>query len=179
MKLTEFYNLKQKVVNVGYGGEIAWQESASCDCADEFLWNYIWVVISSGIKNQVARVIEQRIVEAYNTGTPIENAFGHKGKVKAIKEMIAKHEDIYEDYLESPDKVGFLESLPYIGKITKYHLAKNLGEDVVKPDRHLVRIAKRYDMSPLELCEKLSQETGLRVATIDIILWRGANLGLI
>lgn len=180
MKVSEFLDLRQKVISAGYGDEIAWQESVTePEVADEFLWQYIWVVISAGMKNQVARVIEQRIVEAYNNKRPISTAFRHRGKVKAIEYMIANHDDIFDKYLEADNRLDFLESLPFIGKITKYHLAKNLGEDVVKPDRHLIRIAQKEGVTPLVLCELLAKKTGYRIGTVDLILWRAANLGLI
>lgn len=180
MKAYEFWDLRQKIINAGYGEEIIWQESVrEPDTADEFMWQYIWVVISAGMKNQVARIIEQRIVGAYNDGSPIESAFRHKGKVKAIKGMIEEHDSIFDQYLEAEDRLEFLSSLPYIGQVTKYHLAKNLGEDVVKPDRHLARIAKHYNTTPIELCRGISQATGYRLGTVDLIIWRAANLGLI
>lgn len=180
MNIIDFHHIRQAVIQAGYGEEIVWQESATePDSADEFMWEYIWVVISSGMKNQVARIIEQRIVEAYNSGKPIETAFKHKGKVAAIKQMINNHDDAFDSYLEATDKLEFLALLPYIGEITKYHLAKNLGLDVVKPDRHLVRIAKKFSMTPNALCQKLSKETGYRIGTVDLILWRAGNLGVI
>lgn len=179
MNKIDFWDLRLKVINAGFGEEIIWQESVTePDNADEFMWQYIWVVLNSGMKNQVARIIEQRIVEAYNNNEPINTAFRHKGKVKAIEYMIAKHNELFDDYLEADNRLEFLKSLPYIGDITKYHLAKNLGEDVVKPDRHLVRIAEKYGTTPEVLCEKLSKETGYRIATIDLIIWRAGNLGL-
>lgn len=180
MNVKLFWELRQKIINAGYGEEIIWQESVTePDTADEFMWQYIWVVISAGMKNQIARIIEQRIVEAYNNEQPIESVFRHKGKVVAIKNMIANHDDIFDDYLKTDNRLGFLKSLPYIGDITKYHLAKNLGEDIAKPDRHLVRIATKYKETPQTLCERLARETGYRIATIDLILWRAGNLGLV
>lgn len=180
MEVETFYKLRDRVVDAGYGDELAWQnEVAEPDNADEFLWQYVWVVISSGMKNQVARVIEQRIVEAYNEGRSIGSAFRHGGKVKAIEYMIRNHDDVFEGYLNADDRLAFLRLLPYIGDITKYHLAKNLGEDVVKPDRHMVRIAKGYGKTPDELCRELSQKTGYRVGSVDLIIWRAANLGFV
>ena len=180
MEINIFWELRQKVINAGYGDEIAWQESViEPDTADEFMWQYIWVVISSGMKNQVARIIEQKMVEAYNDGKPISGAFNHKGKVKAIEYMMTNHDELFEQYLNTEDKLTFLKSLPYIGDITKYHLAKNLGEDVVKPDRHLVRIANQNKTTPELLCQELARQTGYRIGTIDLILWRAANLGMI
>lgn len=117
--------------------------------------------------------------KARNNNQPINTVFHHKGKVKAIEYIIANGERLFEEYIESKDKLEYLKTLPFIGEITKYHLAKNLGENVVKPDRHLVRIANNYNTTPYELCEKLSKETSYRIATIDLIIWRAANLGLI
>lgn len=180
MEATRFFELRQKVINAGYGEEIVWQESVTePDTADEFMWQYIWVVISSGMKNQVARIIELRIINAYNNGKPINTAFRHKGKVKAIEYMMVNHDELFEQYLNNKDKLAFLKSLPWVGEITKYHLAKNLGEDIAKPDRHLVRIAHRYGETAQALCEKLAKETGYRIATVDLIIWRAANLGII
>ena len=180
MESRQFYELRQKVVSAGFGEEIVWQESVTePDTADEFMWQYIWVVLSSGMKNQIVRIIERRIVRAYNDGLPISSVFNHQGKVKAIEYMIANHDDLFEKYLEANDRLDFLKTLPYIGDITKYHLAKNLGEDVVKPDRHLVRIAQKFDTDCNTLCSRLADSTGYRKATVDLILWRAGNLGFI
>jgi endonuclease III len=180
MNQEEFWRLRQAVVDAGYGSEIIWQESCykPFDSKD-FMREYIWVVLSAGMKNQVVQMIEQRIYNAHNNGEPLGSVFKHKGKVKAIEFMFENHERIFKEYQEAPNCLDYLESLPFIGKITKYHLAKNLGEDVVKPDRHLVRIARSYNTTPQALCEKLSKETGYMKATVDLILWRAANLGLI
>lgn len=180
MKAARFLELREEVIDAGYGEEIIWQESVTePDTADEFMRQYIWVVISSGMKNQVARIIEMGIIEAYNNGRAINTAFRHKGKVKAIEYMIANHDELFEQYLNAKDKLAFLISLPWVGEITKYHLAKNLGADIAKPDRHLVRIARRYGTTSQSLCEKLAKETGYRIATVDLIIWRAANLGVI
>ena len=58
-------------------------------------------------------------------------------------------------------------------------LAKNLGVDCVKPDRHLVRIAKMYNTNPFDMCQKLSDLTGDSLNTVDTVIWRAANLRMI
>ena len=40
-------------------------------------------------------------------------------------------------------------------KAYKFHLARNLGLDFAKPDRHLQRIAQSYNTTPQELCEHI------------------------
>src|SRR6202011_3360269 len=59
------------------------------------------------------------------------------------------------------DPISALRRLPYIGGITVYHLAKNLGADVVKPDRHLVRLAASQGFCDVQtLCSSIAKETG-------------------
>jgi hypothetical protein len=73
-----------------------------------------------------------------------------------------------------------LERIPFLGKITKYHAAKSLGFDCIKPDRHLVRIAKEHGYIDCNtMCNFISAETGDKVSLVDIVLWRAANLGMI
>lgn len=180
MKVAEFQGLRQQVIDAGYGEEIVWSEELKpCSRANDFFCEYMWVVVSSGIKNQVARLIESRLHEAIQQGRPLSSAFGHKGKVKAIEYVLAHRGELFEEYRSSTSTVDYLECLPWIGKITKWHLAKNLGADTPKPDRHLVRIATKYGTNCFELCRRLAGETGYRVATVDLIIWRAANLGFI
>jgi hypothetical protein len=131
------------------------------------------------MKEQVARIIWDRIKEAWSKNIDIATMFGHQGKVASIKYMAKNYEREFKQYLDTDDKLEFLESLPHIGPITKYHLAKNLGLDYVKPDRHLIRIADQYNTSPDLLCQKLSDETGEKKSVIDIVIWRACNLQLI
>jgi hypothetical protein len=180
MELTVYQDLYKKVLDAGYGDEIVWQESLKpCDNADEFVRQYIWVVINSGMKNQIARLIEERIYKALGEGRDISEVFHHKGKIDAIKGMILHGKVSYNEWAKAEDKIERLASLPYIGDITKWHLAKNLGVDCVKPDRHLVRIAEKYRTTPNELCASIAKQTGQRKATVDLVIWRAANLGFI
>ena len=73
----------------------------------------------------------------------------------------------------------WLQGLPWIGGITKYHLAKNLGIDCAKPDVHLQRLADREGVTAHVLCERLAKATGYRIATVDLVLWRACATGLI
>ena len=143
MTKEEYLKLKHKIIAAGYLEEIAWATNLKpCDNADLFALETMWVILSSGMKNQIARIIEQRIYRALNNNQPISSAFGHKGKVKAIEYVLENKSQLFNAFQNIEDKLKFLKSLPYIGNITKYHLAKNLGIDVVKPDRHLTRIAE-------------------------------------
>jgi len=175
-----FMALKKRLEAEGYADEIRWAETLKwCTNADDFFGEYMWVVLSSGMKNQIARLIQNRIIQAWGEGKPTSSAFGHKGKVKAIDEVSNHRVYYFLQWQQANDKLEYLATIPWIGDITKFHLAKNLGMDIAKPDRHLVRIAKLYDTSCFELCRSISSITGLRVATVDLIIWRASNLRIL
>ena len=176
-----FMALKKRLEAEGYADEIKWAENLKwCENADAFFGEYMWVVLSSGMKNQIARLIQGRIHKAWDEGKPTSSAFGHKGKVKAIDEVSNHRVFYFRQWKEVDDKLEYLATLPWIGNITKFHLAKNLGMDIAKPDRHLVRISKLYgEGSCFELCRRISSITRLRVATVDLIIWRASNLRIL
>lgn len=176
----------------GFSQEIDWCDNRpSFDDTDErrFLTEYAWVVFNSGMSNRVIQRKWVLLTDAFQLFIPCMVArfsekcrekalsiFGNKRKVDAVitvaqkivnegfeKSMRAKIEHLTLDYLDS---------LPMIGAVTKYHLARNLGFDYVKPDRHMVRLADKYEMTPFKLCYLIHKETGRRIGTIDVILWR-------
>jgi hypothetical protein len=72
-----------------------------------------------------------------------------------------------------------LQKLPFIGPVTSFHLAKNLGFQVAKPDRHLARMALRLGFNDAqELCESIGRACNETVQVVDIVLWRYAANGL-
>lgn len=169
-----FNMLRLKLENLGYKHEAEWAENVKpVSDINTFFCEYMWVVINSGMKNQIAKKIYDKMMkEGFDV-------FKHEGKVKAIKDVYQNADKYFREYLEAKDKLAYLETMPFIGKITKYHLAKNYGLDFCKPDRHLERIAKQYNTTPEKLCGKLAKETNLRIGTVDLIIWRSANLGMI
>lgn len=160
--------------------DIAWAESVrEPESADQFARDAIFVICNSGMKSTVARSIFERCMSAIEDGVSVSRGFGHKGKAAAIDTIWRDRGQLLVGYLAAADKLAFCESLPWIGGITKYHLAKNLGADVAKPDVHLQRLADREGCTPQALCERLAVDTGLRVASIDTVLWRACANGLI
>jgi len=75
------------------------------------------------------------------------------------------------------EQLEYLKSLPWIGDITKYHLARNLGLDVAKPDRHLMRLAKIFKYDDVQkMCQDVAERSKDRIGTVDVVLWRYCNL---
>lgn len=181
MNYERYLKLKEKLIEFGYEHEIEWQRTLEpCISNEVFKGEAIWVILNSGMREQIARLIQTRIMDALNANKDISTAFGHKGKVSAIKFILSDYKRLFIEFQQSENKLEYLQTIPFIGSITKYHLAKNLGYDFVKPDRHLVRIAKEYGFDDCnDLCKKISEETGDKVSLIDIVLWRSANLGWI
>jgi hypothetical protein len=174
MNLIEFYQMaRQEVIDLGFEADIAYTESLCFDNVTEkqFLCEYVWVVVNSGMKNTVGKQIferwEQQGLEA----------IGHLGKRGAIKQVTTDIHYYFGGLLQATDKLAYLKMLPFIGDITKYHLARNLGIDCVKPDRHLVRLAAllHYD-TPFNMCSEIKQQVPDRLGTIDIVLWRWCTL---
>jgi len=180
MELQQYREIKQRLHDIGYGSEYEWCMNIKlCDNSIDFFFEYTWVVVNSGMKNQIAEKIYQRIIDVVGKGEPIASVFNHQGKVAAIEHMRENHQHEFEEYKLASDPVEHLGKLGWIGNITKYHLARNLGVDTIKPDRHLVRIAKLWNTTPHYLCQRLSEATGDRIGAVDVVIWRAANLGMI
>jgi len=160
--------------------DMAWGQGLAAPTEpDDFALEAIFVICNSGMKNTVARGIFDRCEIALDAGTPVFEVFKHPGKAAAIETIWRDRTQLLEGYLAAADKLAFCESLPWIGGITKYHLAKNFGADVAKPDVHLQRLADREGCTAQTLCERLAAATNLRVATIDTVLWRACADGFL
>ncbi len=177
MSIFKFYEkAKEYVIKQGYQQEIDYVEKRKFVNInpDQFFYEYVYVVLNAGMKNQVA----EKIFSAFTREGV--NAIGHLGKRKAVTTAkdnfhawfaVLSHKETIAEQLE------YLKSLPWIGDITKYHLARNIGLDVAKPDRHLVRFAKIFKYDDVQkMCTDISKKTNDRIGTVDVILWRYANL---
>lgn len=187
---------KSRVVESGYGDEIRWQTQIQYDHIDErtFLREMAWVILSSGMRESVIRNKFQSFSQAFcdwesarviclkrsKCASRAMAVFGHKGKVAAILN-ITHHIDRYGfDSVRLGLEVNgpeYLMQFPYLGQATAFHLAKNLGLDVVKPDRHLIRAAAAACFESPELfCDAIAKVIGDRLAVIDIVVWRFATI---
>ena len=191
-----YLDLKEYVIRAGYDHEVDWQSDLNFERTTEtdFLREAAWVVLSSGFRESVVRQCFQSVSEAFLCWCSAKrinacrercqnraiSVFGNRRKIQAIAEIV---ERVANDGIERVKTrirsrgVEYLQELPYIGPVTSYHLAKNLGLHVVKPDRHLVRIAHitGHD-SPLEMCTKIAGTVGDSVAVVDLVFWRYATL---
>jgi len=181
-----YLRAKGYVIAARFEGDISWAEQLLLvrPNAVDVLRETAWVIVCSGFRALVARKMWPGLTEAYHQWDPtkvdrwcVERArrtLGHRGKLKAIVKVAETirtegHERIVADAAH-PER---LQRLPWVGPITCYHLAKLLGQDVVKPDIHLQRAAKAAAVaSPLELATRVKRATGDPLTVIDSVLWR-------
>lgn len=164
----------------GYGEVFDWSEAiAPPQTAEAFAREAIYVICNSGMRFTVAGPIYERCIAALDDGRSATQVFGHPGKSVAIDTIWRDREALFEAYQTQTDSLAFLHSMPWIGPVTRYHLAKNLGADTAKPDVHLERLARRDKISANGLCRRLARKSGYKIATIDTILWQACADGLL
>lgn len=190
-----YLSAKRTVIENGYACEIAWQQQVAAleVSPTTFLREAAWVVLSSGIRESVVRTIFPRVERAMWDFDPQAltlqrarardaalNAFRHERKIDAVLDIagtVAKLDSLQLRSALDADTEGFLRSLPYVGPITWRHLAKNLGADVAKADRHLLRFASAAARSSVDdMCAEIGSRLDEPVAVVDLVLWRWSVL---
>ena len=170
---------KDWVIDAGFEGDLNWAENvgAPTDSSD-FAIEVAYVICNSGMQNRVARAIFDRVFDDLITFNFVyKSSFGHDGKRAAINQIWARRDELYlamQHALASGPQVAveWCGTLPWIGPVTKYHLAKNIGVDVAKPDVWLERVATWSGENVQSMCHRLSVETDTRIGTVDVIIWR-------
>ena len=172
--------------------EVDWQRAVEPLAFTErdLLREAAWVILCSGFREATVRSSFDYISLCYCDWESAEaivrsaetckraavSIFAHSAKLHAICQVAGLvFEEGFDEFKKQVllDPVVQLRRLPYIGPITSWHLAKNLGFDVAKPDRHLIKISKAFDFSsPADLCEAIAHATGEPVKVVDIALWR-------
>ena len=175
-----FRQLEAELRERGYGRVIEWSETIAAPAnAEEFAERSIYVICNSGMRVTVAAPIYTRCMEALKELGSVNSVFGHAGKASAIDRIWEEREGLFAAFLGSDDQLGFLQTMPWIGPVTRHHLAKNLGAGQAKPDVHLQRLARRNRTTVKRLCARLARQTGYRAATIDTVLWRACADGIV
>ena len=191
-----YLDAKRAVVQRGFGWEIDWQASLEFDRLTEstFLQEAAWVVLTAGMRESVVRRRFNDVSEAFFQWSSAKDivdsrrqcrhralaVFNHRAKIEAILGIAHRTACLSFEWIKSrilEQGVSYLRRLPFIGPVTSFHLAKNIGLQTAKPDRHLVRIAALFGFpSAQTMCETIAQEVCDSVSVIDVVLWRYATL---
>ncbi|WP_193181619.1 hypothetical protein [Nisaea sediminum] len=176
----------------GFEDEIEWQKNIEFHNFSEsdLLRESAWVILCSGFKEQIVRSVFDYISLCFCDWESAEeivkadpfcrisalSAFRNSAKLEAISRCAEK---IYFEGFESVKRQIFLSPLSYlqefdfIGPVTAKHLAKNLGMNIAKPDRHLFRLSECFGFRDADhLCSELARVTGEKKNVIDLIIWR-------
>ena len=173
--------------------------------ADTFAENCIYVILAGGFSQKTAKKIHAQIMDFLRVrGADFDGLFAlfhNKNKINAVCKIWENRAQLRDEYYLQNDtgaRVNFLSRLPHIGKITANHLARNLGENVVKYDIWIQRLGVLYAGNPAltakidnkKLCpeircacdamfDDLCNQTGLPRGYIDVVLWKSSQVGLI
>jgi endonuclease III len=162
---------------------------------DHFFIEYTWVVHATGFSAKAVGKFMPRLVEAYGPYEELAERSLDKavGRVKVVcnnpQKIKAVHttarllrdgiktlgwEKFRQEKLSTPEK---LQELPYIGPVTRYHLARNIGLlDCVKPDLHLIRLAKHWGFPDcVTMCKEMGEGSGLPLGIVDLVVWYAAS----
>ena len=177
---------------------------------DEFAYDAAYVILAGGFSQKTAKIKHAAIIKYLKkTGKLAKQEdllaiFNNKNKMGAILK-IWQNRAVYTDgYYTCTDlgaRLAYLASLPHIGKITANHMARNLGENVVKYDIWIQRLGvqfahqnadgnlesrinnKALDVAVRTVCDEmfvhLENVTGLPRGYIDVVLWKAAQNKLI
>ena len=184
--LLEFYlNAYEKIIDEGFIGEIEWCQSRHFPSitAQDFGYEYTFAVLaSSGLREQIVRKNYNKFLEAAHDGNNPYETINNKRQRAAIMHVWVNLDKILGTLQAQPTdeaKIEYLDTLPQIGPKAKKHLARNLGIDCVKPDRHMERLAERFGYeSPDAMCLDIQRMLPVkeRIGVIDVVLWRYCNL---
>ncbi|MCL2737274.1 MAG: hypothetical protein FWE17_00205 [Alphaproteobacteria bacterium] len=175
--------------------------------ADGFAAHAIYVILAGGFSQKTAKNKHSEIVKYIKKAGNLANTddllkiFNNKNKMAAILKIWQNRYTYRDEYYKLSDwdsKLSYLAALPHIGKITANHLARNLGENVVKYDIWIQRLGcafagrdelkSKIDNGKLgpdvksacdEMFSHLERETGLPRGYVDVVLFRACQNGLI
>lgn len=174
---------------------VTFQRDAANVSEAEFLREVAWVILSAGMAETVIKRVFPSVSKAFlewqsarsisdmseQCITQALHHFRHQPKIRAIANaanVIAaapSFENFRQRILKDPIKE--LQSLQYIGPVTVFHIAKNIGIRVAKPDRHLVRLADLMGFQSVsDLCGSIASSLGEDIRLIDSVLWRFATM---
>lgn len=187
-----------------YGAEMSQIESVKFGevTPDHFFREYAWVVHASGFSAKAVSKFMPRLMAAYGPWETLAREFvgdmferiklvcNNLPKARAVQSMArmmsdrvysgdgASAETRWREFRDSSlsDPAGLAE-LPYVGKVTCLHLARNIGLlECVKPDLHLVRMAGHWGFSDCaEMCRAMRGEDDVPLGIVDLALWYSAS----
>ena len=151
---------------------------------EKFAEECVYVILAGGFRQKIAKRKFGEIMAYIYGGHPVceQNLlpiFGNVNKIRAIVKIWNNRENYRNGYYElnaESEKLNYLAKLPHIGEITKNHLARNLGINVVKHDVWIQRLELVLGD---KMFAQLEKATGLNRGYIDVVLWKACQVGVL
>ena len=159
-------------------------EYAHCVYASGWKWAFVdkyWTKLTQAYRNWDYMEVSKHASEVRVRALAI---IRHPKKVDAILSCAEKLKSWgwpdFKRWLETMDLLVTPGKFGYIGRATRYHLARNIGADVAKPDRYMLDLANKYgypktDAGVQALAKRISQLCAERIGVVDAVLWREAE----
>ncbi|SRR5579871_1365872 len=194
---TDLYKMAECYTRAaGFGWEADWQRSRVFGDFSErdLLRETAWVIMCSGFRESTVRCCfgyislcfcdwESAREIARHRRACIDTAAARFQNYRKLNAIVNVADTICEagfSRLQSRihrEPIVELQQFPFVGPTTSWHLAKNLGLNVAKNDRHLAKFAEQYGFSSAHtLCQVIADMTGEPKSVVDIVLWRFATL---
>lgn len=187
---------KTIVLDEGYEDEILWQSRLCFNDLTEstFFRELAWVILTCGMKESIIRDRFEAFSNCFFNWSSAKKIVGNKEKCTRESLKIFNNPAKISAIINAAsiiDSIGFvrlkqkiannpietLRGFSYIGPVTAFHLAKNIGLQVAKPDRHLVRIARMEKYHDVQtFCSDISKLSGDSIPVVDIVFWRFATI---
>jgi len=159
----------------------------------DFFREYVWVIFTSGFKARYVKKHWDEIREMTFDFDP------HRTKKKTFEELREQSPNKNTNKLNAllrgsaivtekwwkkiqsdpiQEKVMFeLRKLPFIGKVTIFHIMRNIGFDFFKPDTHIENLAEILGIEDKEMFKIIHQNRDFKYfGVIDYILWQACEL---
>jgi hypothetical protein len=181
-----FFNAQEHILKIGCDTSWVHENSPEEITPEKFFGEYIWVVYASGFSVNRLEQLRESLYDAYGdyetlTGSrkqTVLNVINNQRKWNAIYRTArmmqeSSWDEFKERYLNS---IESMTALDFIGPVTKFHLARNLGYNCAKPDRWMCKIADKLGWPNVDsMCMYLAEKHGFELKEIDIILWEYAS----
>ena len=143
---------------------------------DDFFYEYTYVVLASGFRAKIAARLTPEIVNCKGNMEKMQKLFKNQKKLDSIKKVWDMRNE-WPKLRQSLTDVDSLTNIPYIGNITKYHLARNIGLlSCAKPDVHLCKWVGKITGNDSEenvgvVTQEIANKVGRKQGTVDFALW--------
>lgn len=172
--------------------------------SDAFADCVSYVILAGGFSQKTAKKYHKIIMQKIQENCCIDDilkVFNNKLKINSIMKVWNNRVNFCDGFYKCKnldEKLDYLQTLPHVGKITANHLARNLGENVVKYDIWIQRLGVVYGKNPVlykkinngklddeikkvcdDMFKHLESETNLPRGYIDVVLWKACQNHLI